>query len=280
MNAPAFLAAPSQAPIAAQQTGVFMVLRCVPDAFTGERLNVGVAGIDAQGQRACKVISEPGRLECLYGEAAATVVLLAKAAEEAFMAGAPMPSSQLTLTEPMPLYHTSLADALVQLFADQVTVALPHRQEGKRKTLDDQAAWTLVSDHIKQLQHLHADVIAGTPHVLVETERGKRAVTVPLQARHGVGTVRSADYAPATLKTHLMDSLLDLECAARYRNKRGMGIFILRPEDQPDQLASAVDTVIDSIAFRAPRNLHIEVSQDGQALARHVAQWAAEMSAD
>lgn len=276
MQAPDFLQPFSHQAI--QQSGVVMVLRCVPDVFTGERLNIGVAAIDPNGKRACKVITEPGRLECLYGEAAANVLLLAKAAEEAFMAGAPMPTGQITLDEPAPFYNTTLDDVVQQVFADQVTVALPRRQDSSKKSLDDEEAWRLVSNHIKLKQHLQADVIASTPHVLIETERGTRSVTAPLQPKHGVGTVRSADYSAATLKAHLMDSLLDLECAARYRNKRGMGIFILRPENETMKTASAIDAVIDSITFRAPSNLHMEVSQDSQSLAGRVTDWAASMS--
>jgi hypothetical protein len=276
MQAPNFLSQSPQQLL--QQGGVVMVLRCVPDIFTSERLNIGVAAIDQQGKRACKVITEPGRLECLYGEAAGNVLLLAKAAEEAFLSGVPMPTSQVTLDEPAPFYNTSLQDVVHQVFCDQVTVALPRRPEASKKVLDDDEAWQQVSDHIKLLQHLQADVIANTPHVLIETDRGTRSVTAQLQPRHGVGTVRSADYSAATLKTHLMDSLLDLECAARYRHKRGMGIFILRPKSETMKHASAIDAVIDSITFRAPSNLFMEVSHESQELAGSVAEWAASMN--
>lgn len=276
MQIPNFLSTPTQQ--ALQQGGVIMVLRCVPDVFTGERLNIGVAGIDQQGRRACKVVTEPGRLDCLYGESASDVVLLAQAAAEAFMAGAAMPTSQVTLDAPSPFYNTALEEAVQQVFADQVTVALPRRQDANKKTMGDEEAWQQVSDHIKLQQNLQADVIAGTPHVLIETERGSRSVTAQLQPKHGVGTVRSADYSASTLKTHLMDSLLDLECAARYRSKRGMGIFILRPKQESHKSAAAIDAVIDSITFRAPRNLFVEVSQDSQTLAGSVVEWAASMS--
>lgn len=261
-----------------QQAGVVMVVRCVPDLFTGERLNIGVVAIDNTGRRLAKMISEPGRLDCLYGDAANNVLWLAKAAEEAFLKCASMPSPQIIIDDPAPYYNSSLEDVLNNVFADQITVALPRRQDATKKALDDESAWIEVANQIKLMKGLSADVIANTPHVLIETERGTRAVTAQLQPAHGVGTVRSADYSPATLKTHLMDSLLDLECAARYRNKRGMGIFILRSDRETVKSAGAIDAVIDSVAFRAPRSLHLEVSQDSHTLAESVAEWAESMS--
>ena len=51
------------------------------------------------------------------------------------------------------------------------------------------------------------EVVANTPVALVQTPQGPKPVMVQLQPRNGVGAVRSADYSPQSLKTHLMDKM-------------------------------------------------------------------------
>lgn len=258
-----------------EAAGHIFVIRCEPDPFTGERINVGVCVVDAAGNRLVKVIQEPGRLECLYGDSGgAVVVSMAQAAAACAGAGKGSPSSQILFDPPTPFFNSDPKAMLESTFADQVTVALPKKTSNARKTVDDEAALKLVSDHIKNMKGLQADVLANTPQVLVNTDRGPRAVTVPLQPPQGVGTIRSADYSPQSLKTHLMDSLLDLECAARYRKKKHLGIFILRPSNEPEKTAKITDEIIDSVAFRAPRDLYLEVQFDSKALAECVTEWA------
>ena len=43
-------------------SGQVFVIRCEPDPFTGERINVGVCVQDASGKRHVRCIEEPGRL--------------------------------------------------------------------------------------------------------------------------------------------------------------------------------------------------------------------------
>lgn len=262
-----------------QSAGQVFVIRCEPDPFTGERINVGVCVIAPNGQRLVKVISDPGRLDCLYGEDGAGItVSMAQVAGACASKGLPPPSSQIHFDEPVSFFNANPEDMLESTFADQVTVALPRRAEKAKKQLDDLAALSTVTNYLKRLKGLNVDFLANTPQVLVNTERGQRAVNVPIQPKNGVATIRSADYTAATLKTHLMDSLLDLECAARYRQKKHLGIFILRPEHASDAAVKAVDHVIDSVAFRAPGNLRMEVEYDGETLAKAIDEWVAETS--
>lgn len=271
-----FFNLPSLAAEPTKPAGYYFVIRCEPDPFTGEQLNIGVCAIDPSGKRHVKVITEPGRLECLYGENACLVVSMAQTAAACAMQGLGSPSSQIVFDIPLPYYHTSAQDVLASAFAEQVTVAIPKKSNdtSNKNKLDDEAAWTMVANDIRLLKGLQADVIANTPQVLIETGRGARSVMVPLQPAHGAGTVRSADYSTQTLKSHLMDSLLDLDCAARYRRKRGLGMFILRPKKATVKEASAIDAAIDSIAFRAPSNLYLEVSDDSMTLAQAINSWA------
>jgi len=258
----------------AKERGKLFVIRCEPDPFTGERINVGVGLIDSSGKRFIKVIHEPGRLECLYGDMASHVISMAKVAAECFLAGIQSPSTQIIFSEPMPFYEGSGEEVLNNAFREQVTVALPHRQESQKKTVDDDEAITRVVNHIKNLNGLQADVLANTPQVIIQTDRGPRAVMIPLQPKNGVGTIKSTDYSGQTLKSHLLDGLLDLEFAARYRNKDKLGMFLLRPKRGLEKAEKQIDQVIDSIAFRAPKNLYLEVQEDDLELAKAVNHWA------
>lgn len=269
-----FRATASQ-PVFSKPAGMVFVIRCVPDIYTDERVNVGVCAIDAAtGKRHVKVIDEPGRLQCLYGPQAYSVVALAAAAGEAAFAGLAPPSSQIVFDEPAPFYNTSASEVVLNTFLDQVTVARPKRNTGDGELVDDMQAMQEVADAIKLHGHFGLDLLANTPMVIINTDRGPHTMNIPLQPRNGVGTVRSAYYSPATLKNHLMDSVLDLDCAARYRKKNHQGLFILRPKNMPRPKAKAIDQVIESVAYRAPTKMKIEVASDAHELARYCSKWA------
>lgn len=257
-----------------QSAGVVFVIRCIPDIFTGEMLNVGVCGIDNAGKRRVKVMTEPGRLACLYGANASNVLLLAQAAAEAAQTATPVPSVQIVFGTPTPYYNSSLAELVDSTFSDQVTAALPHRTPADALILDDEKAQRQVIDAIKLASALDMELLANTPQVLIQTDKGPRTLRVPLQPRNGVGTIRSAYYSAQSLKTHLMDSVLDMECAARYRQKTHMGLFILRPPKSSRDTERQIDAVIDGIAYRAPTAMVLEVGSDPQSLALEISRWA------
>ena len=258
-----------------EPAGRVFVIQCEPDPFTGERINVGACVIDSHGRRLVKTITEPGRLDCLYGETGSAVVLsLAQVAGACAMQGLPSPSSQIIFGESVPFYNSEASAMVEATFADQVTVATPRRAETDRQNLDDASALQSVVDSIKKSLGLDAGFLASTPQVIIKTSRGPRPVMIPLQPVDGAGVIRSAYYTPATLKSHLMDSVLDLDCVSRYRNKKRLGLFILRPAEATDKEAAATDAVIESVAFRSPSGLHLDVASEIDELARAVTQWA------
>ncbi|MCK6431880.1 MAG: hypothetical protein L6Q68_02445 [Aquabacterium sp.] len=281
MSLPAAFAKTTTAP-SPEAAGALYIVRCEPDPFTGERLNVGVFGVERGGRRLAKMLQQPGRLECLYGRAASDVLWLAKAAEEAAMAGLAEPSPQLRFDGPMPYYHSTLEDAVQHAFAEMVTAALPQRdrQAAAATKVTDDDALELVSQALKGMIGLDFGLIANTPHVLIDTDRGPWTVHVPLQPKRGAGVIRSADYGPQSLKTHLMDSVLDLECAATYRQRRDLGLFLLRPSAHSPREAMQVDDVVDSVMRRAPRNLRFEQADDPAILAKMIHDWSRGLSAD
>jgi hypothetical protein len=259
-----------------EPSGWLHIVRCEPDPFAGEILNIGVFGVARDGRRHAKFVEQPGRLECLYGDGAHRVVSMARAAFAASLVGDTMPSPQLSIQGPMPFFHVGVEEAVERAFSDLVTVALPLREvnrEARPPRLTDDQALANVSNALKLLLNLDLDILASTPNVIVQTDRGAWPLFVPLQPPQGVGTVRSADYAADTLRFHLVDSILNIECAASQRNKRGMGLFILRPQSVRRDDVAEIDEVIDSIYARAPKQLRLEVSQDANELALAVADW-------
>lgn len=256
------------------EAGRVFVIRCMPDVFTAEILNVGVCGISASGQRLVKVMTEPGRLACLYGDSAINVVLLAQAAAEAARTGARSPSPQIIFDEPTPYYNTTLNDQVDNTFADQVTAALPQRQAADTEQLTDEVARQRTIDAIKLARGLETDFIANTPLVILSTDSGPRPIYIPLQPARAVGTIRSASYSPESLKMHLLESVLDMEAAQRYKQKPAAGLFILRPASKEKKLNAAIDKTIDAIAWRCHKSLQLEVEPTPEKLALVVTQWA------
>ena len=270
-----FAALTSQPASSLEQAGQIFVIQCEPDPFTGERINVGVCAIDPSGRRFVKTLTEAGRLECLYGESGSAVVLsLAQVAGACAIKGLASPSSQILFSEPVPFYNSDVTAMLESTFADQITVAIPRRVDAGKQNIDDATALKSVIDRIKKVLNLDAGFVANTPQVIIDTNRGPRPVMIPLQPIGGAGVIRSAYYSPATLKSHLMDSVLDLDCVSRYRGKKRLGLFILRPSDASQKDSAAIDAVIDSVAFRAPGGLHLGVATDIDGLAQEVTEWA------
>lgn len=270
-----FLSHTAQGAGAAQAAGHVFVIRCEPDPFTGERINVGVCVQEASGQRHVRCIEAPGRLECLYGPAAATVVTMAKMAAACAAQGLPSPGSQIIFDAPQPYYHATAEDMLRHTFREQVTVALAQRQAPGRVQIDDAAAMALIVGALGKRLPVLGEVVANTPVALVQTSQGPKPVTVHLQPRNGVGAVRSADYSPQSLKTHLMDSILDLQCAALYRQRQHQALFLLRPPKEAAKIAHQRDEVIDSIMFRA-NAVQLHQSDSSDELAHEIATWAAQ----
>jgi hypothetical protein len=251
------------------------IIRCIPDPFTQERINIGVCAIGVDGKRHVKTITEPGRLQCFYGDASSTVVSMAQIAAACAINGDPPPSEQILFDEPLPFYNADVQEMLISTFRDQVTVALPQRIDIKRAHMNDEDAINFVVDAIKQKdKNLLSGVLANPPHVIVHTDKGNRALHIPLQPINGVGSIRSADYSSQALKTHLMESVLDLECAARVGAKRRMGLFVLRPSQILGKQAIAADNVIDTIHWKKSNELFLEVSDSKEFLADSILDWA------
>lgn len=260
------------------EAGMAFNIRAIPDLFTGERFNIGVAVVDKQGQRHVKVIKDPGRLTCLYGEEnAKTIVFMAKMAASAIESGHESPSPNIVFDTPTPFYNMSPTDALETLFRDQVTVAIPHRAEKKEQShLKTKALQAKVFSLLRERsQNLELDpMIAQEKATIIPTQNGNREVFIPLQPKDGAGSIESADYSPTSVKTHLMDALLNLEFAAKVKGLRKLGLFIARPTGLRPEKARAIDNAIDYVVWRAPDNCRVSLENSPEQLVEEIIDWA------
>ena len=111
-------------------SGRALVIRAVPDLFTGEVVNVGACVVLPNGRRYAKVIDAPGRLECLYGDAAHEIVLLAKQARHCAVNNLPSPALNIIFDQSEPYYNLSPEQAVDSFFTEWVTVALARPSAG------------------------------------------------------------------------------------------------------------------------------------------------------
>lgn len=265
-----------------QQTGMSYVIRVIPNLFTGEVLNIGITVITTEGRRAVKVIDEPGRLTCLYGEQAAeSLVFLAQIAKEAAESGAPSPSHNIIYSDPLPFFNMHPEDALNHFFKDQVTVAIPFPDE-KRKTqekklrTDDVRA--KVYSLIKQKTSAFSgdSLIAQSSFQAIPTPNGDtRNIIIPLLPKNGIGGLESADYTNQSLKLHLMDALLDIECVAKHKGFKKLGLFIAKPENVPAYRTTEIENAIDYVMWRAPSECKVVQESNLDRLTEEILEWDA-----
>ena len=261
-----------------KETGLAFNIRCTPDIFTGESLNIGVCIVDADGARTGKVITEPGRLACLYGEeCAGGIVQLAQIALCEALEGKVSPSPNIVFDEPTPIYNLSPLEALDDLFASQVTIAIPQRQAAPAR-LPATPTNRIIAKLYNLMRQSDSDnanqIIPSSPQTVVNTRKGSRAVQIALQPAHGGGIIQSAAYRPQTLRSHLLNALLDLEWAAEARDLKRLGFFIVRPTDWPEIRQLEVDRAIDDVVDRIPTRIRVEVESDLNRMANHIFDWA------
>lgn len=261
-----------------KETGLAFNIRCTPDIFTGESLNIGVCIIDNDGARIGKVITEPGRFTCLYGEeSAGGLVQLAHIALCEALSGNPSPSPNIIFDEPKPIYNISPIEALDDLFSSQVTVAIPVRASTPAR-LPSNPTNRVIAKLYNLMRQGNSEaanqIIPSSPQTVVNTRKGTRAVQIALQPPGGGGIIQSASYQPQTLRAHLLNSLLDLEWAAEARGLKRLGVFIVRPSNWPDHKQIESERAIDDVVDRIPTRIKVEVESDMSVMTERIFNWA------
>lgn len=250
----------------------------MPDPFTGEILNVGIAIEDENRERTAKVIEWPGRLTWLYGEEQATMLVrLAEYAAHAFEEKKDLPAESILISDPKPFYNMTAEEALEVLFRDQVTVAIPRKQKGwqnaQRKTRQlRQDVYSIIRSRAEFMPA--PGVIPERPYMDISTDAGPRRVLVPLRGRGGVAGLESANYSASTVNSRLHIAIVDLEYAARSKGIDRLGLFIGRSapfaKDAPE-----IYEIIEGVRAKAPPNCTVEVDEDLDVLTTKILRWAA-----
>jgi hypothetical protein len=263
------------------QTGMWCRIVVEPDTFTGERFNIGVGIIDNQGKRFAKVMSGKGRLDCIFEHRdAESILMMAEMAKKCFEEGNPPLFDNITFGEPLPLLNQSPAIALIELFNDQVTLAIPQRSEAARP-----AGWLTKEETRCQIYQLISErlpanqasvLMPQAPMINVQTRGGpSKAVKVPLQPINGAGALESACYSPATVKNHLMDAMLDIQAHANAAGLTRVGMFVLRPSTGLSKRSlMKLDDTIDDVLWRAPKTWRIEIEENTTQLTDKILDWA------
>ncbi len=282
MNAISNLLRPLPVPLLVP-SGQAFVIRAIPDLFTGEVINVGVCVVLPNGQRHAKVIDAPGRLECLYGDAAHEVVLLAKQAKYCAINNLPSPALNIIFDQSEPYYNLSAEQAVEGFFGDWVTVALtkPNAQTSTAQFTTEDARREVI-DVIRRLRPISAisPLIPESSNWLVEINGKKRLVPVPLQPNFGAGTIESVDYGPETIRFHLLDRITDLAAVHSAGLAHHLAMFIVRPQRTVSEpKLRQIDNAIDKVLWKAPKNMRVQVESSIEKIADQAIEWAEQVSA-
>ena len=261
------------------EAGRAFVIQVEPDLAARERINVGVGVITPEGRRMARLLTDYGRLECLYSrEVAELIEVLADFARAAAISGDTLGTPSVRFSAPQPFFGIPPEQYLDQLFARMVPAGAPRREQGEtEEPRSTDALLREVGNVIKlRLPERAEEIIANTPWTTVETVRGARRVYVPLQPSGGAGALESADFSVAVTERNLMRALLDVDVAAEARQLERLGLFIARPRRaRKEAELRAIDRAIDYVACRAPRRCRVEVEDDITLLAEHIIDWAA-----
>jgi hypothetical protein len=263
------------------QTGRWCRIVVEPDTFTGERFNIGVGIIDNTGKRLVKVMSEKGRLECIFDQRdAESILMMAAVAKKCFEEDRPPLFANISFGELLPLFNQEPSIAINELFTDQVTFALPQRNEAARpkgwltKKETRHEIFKLISERLPANQA--SVLMPRAPTIQVQTKAGLvKPVNVPLQLANGAGALESACYSPAIVKSHLMDAMLDIQTHANAAGLTRAGMFILRSSTGLSRKSLlTLDNTIDDVLWRVPKSWCIEIEDTTPKLTDKILAWA------
>ena len=262
--------------------GHAFVIRAIPDLFTGEMFNIGVCIVPPIGPRLVRVIQSPGRLECLYGDAAQEIVVLAKHAAYCALHDLAAPARNVIFEPREPYYNLTPEHALKSFFENWVTVALA-KVDGENliSSFTTEDARREVLNVIKRLRPISAitRLVPESPNMLINVGDKTRLVNVPLQPNFGAGTIESADYGAETIRFHLLDRITDLAAVHSAGKAAHLAMFIIRPQRTVSETKlRQIDSAIDKVVWKAPKGMRIEVESSIDRAAQLAIHWADEVS--
>lgn len=267
-------------PAVPMESGRAFVIQVEPDLAAGERINVGVVAVTADGRRLTRMLTDYGRVTCFYGaEVAELVETLADFGRAAAVNGSTPPGPSILFTVPQPFFGVTPERYLDQLFERVVPAGKPkpgHRDREVPRNTD--ALWREVGNIIKlRMPDRAEEILASTPTTTVQAPNDLRPVQVcvPLTPPGGAGALESADFSIEVTKRKLMAALLDVQKAAETQHLDRLGLFIARPRRVRHEAdLQAIDNAIDFVACRAPSQCRVEVEADAERLADHIIDWS------
>ncbi|MFM2060208.1 MAG: hypothetical protein RLY71_4593 [Pseudomonadota bacterium] len=276
----AHLVSATKVPAVPAESGRAFVIQVEPDLAAGERINVGVAAVTADGRRLTRMLTDYGRVTCFYGaEVAELVETLADFGRAAALSGSMPPGPSIVFTTAQPFFGVTPEHYLEQLFDRVVPAGRPkqgHREHVVRRDTD--ALWREVGNIIKlRIPDRAEEILASAPMTTVQAPNDPRPiqVCVPLTPPGGAGALESADFSSEVTKRKLMTALLDIQKAAEAKHLDRMGLFIARPRRARHQAdLQAIDNAIDFVACRVPSQCRVEVETDAERLADHIIDWS------
>jgi hypothetical protein len=260
----------------ALSSGAWSRIIVVPNLFTDEQINVGVAVRGADGGYQVRVIESAEKLTCLYGEEGAENILFAaQVTKNQLETSGQTNTPSVRLSALTPYYNMTQKEAVNALFFEQVPLALVDPKKSKQVSLSNDKVraqiYTLLAKKAPTLRDL---VVPQSASAMIEHKGKPRTVTVPLQHPAAFGAIESAGYhSQQIIRLHLMDAMLDLEAACSARDIRQMGFFIVRPETQDKSWLLTMDNAIDDIAWRAPSACRVEVEDNVDTLSDRILDW-------
>ncbi len=239
--------------------GVWQNIRWLPDAATGEVLNLGVRFRAGNGQSIVRLIDSFDRVKCLYDASVASdAQFLVRVVGDALAAGFEIPATGIFLSEEKYASGTNARAVVDDLFFRTVPLARP-RAEAERggkwlKTEPNDAIRSVVFDELRRISGLRAETIIRGENQFEVREPGKtHYLDIPLQSNRALGTIVSARFAKRKdAELRLLRADNDLQIAKRVYQGDRMLMYVVR-HDSEAAAAERFDELLDDFSWKFSR---------------------------
>lgn len=236
-----------------QVRGRWSNIRWLPNASTGEVLNLGVYFEDSSGTRFVRTIEHFERLTCLYDKALASdAKFLSTVVSEALYAGRDIPVSGVFLSDAKFAGGASAQEIVATLFSATVPLGRPKRlpKEKPKKGLDTPDIRSLVFDQLRRVGGLNANRLIASESAMQVHDGGQtRYLDIPLQAPSSLGTVVSACLATPNLnELNLLRADADLQTARRLYSRDRLFMYVVRPHQENE--AASIDQLFERYTWK------------------------------
>lgn len=267
-------------------TGTWSALVWQPDLTKVQSYVVGVVVLNER-QRAWRVMTETGRLDCFFRPRTITqdfnwLTSTIRTALQRTEPGAALlfPVANITATPPRFVRGESAESVAEQLFIELVPAAADEvSRKPMRALLDTQKVRSLVHAELKRIANLDYENIVRESSEIIH-DRGDHSFDVDLVTVRGVGSVVSVDYQSlASIERHLLRAAQDTQAYCSARKKQARGIFIYDPKDRPEMTVKERKQIRDFVTEECWKlecqGFRVASRETTSDLATEVQEWAA-----